>query len=109
MFAPFGLFVLAALAEIAGCFAFWSWLRAGRSPLWAVPGVLSLIAFAVLLTRVDAAQAGRAFASYGGIYIASSLMWAWIVEGARPDKWDLLGGTICLLGAGVIVLGPRGS
>ncbi|ALM52520.1 YnfA family protein [Halomonas huangheensis] len=102
-------FVVAALAEIGGCFAFWAWLRLGRSPLWLIPGVISLLLFAWLLTRVDAEMAGRAYAAYGGIYIGTSLMWMWLVEGSRPDRWDGIGATICLVGAMVILLGPRGA
>lgn len=105
--------VLAALAaaflEIAGCFAFWSWLKLGKPAWWVVPGVVSLIAFAWLLTRIDAAHAGRAFAAYGGIYIACSLTWLWAVEGARPDRWDVAGAAACLFGAGLILFGPRGT
>jgi len=97
----------AALAEIAGCFAFWAWLRLGKSPLWLLPGMLSLALFAFLLTRVDAAFAGRAFAAYGGVYIAASLAWLWAVEGTRPDRWDLAGATLCLAGAALVLLGPR--
>ncbi|HYD68081.1 YnfA family protein [Azospirillum sp.] len=99
----------AAVGEIAGCFAFWAWLRLGKSPLWVVPGVLSLMLFAWLLTRVDAAFAGRAFAAYGGVYIAASLVWLWAVEGQRPDHWDLLGAALCLGGAAVILFGPRAA
>lgn len=103
------LYLFAALAEIAGCFAFWAWARADKSPLWLVPGVLSLALFALLLTRVDSVFAGRAFAAYGGVYIAASLGWLWVVEGARPDRWDVLGGTVCLAGAAIILWGPRGG
>lgn len=103
------LFAMAALAEIAGCFAFWAWARLDRSPLWLVPGVLSLCLFAFLLTKVDAAFAGRAFAAYGGVYIAASLGWLWAVEGARPDRWDVIGAAVCLVGAGVILWGPRAA
>lgn len=103
------LYALAALAEIAGCFAFWAWLRQGASPLWAVAGTVSLILFALILTRVDAAFAGRAYAAYGGVYIAASLLWLWAVEGTRPDRWDTLGAVICLTGAAIILWGPRGS
>ncbi|WP_417329673.1 YnfA family protein [Halomonas cupida] len=102
-------FVLAAVAEIGGCFAFWAWLRLGRSSLWLIPGVISLVLFAWLLTRVDADMAGRAYAAYGGIYIGTSLMWMWLVEGSRPDRWDGIGAAICLVGAMVILLGPRGA
>lgn len=102
-------FVLAAVAEIGGCFAFWAWLRLGRSSLWLIPGVISLVLFAWLLTRVDADMAGRAYAAYGGIYIGTSLMWMWVVEGSRPDRWDGIGAAICLVGAMVILLGPRGA
>lgn len=97
----------AALAEIAGCFAFWSWLRLGRSPLWVLPGLASLALFAFLLTLVDSPAAGRAFAAYGGVYIAASLLWLWLVEGQRPDRWDLTGGAICLVGTAIILLGRR--
>jgi small multidrug resistance family-3 protein len=103
------LFAMAALAEIAGCFAFWAWARLDRSPLWLVPGVLSLCLFAFLLTKVDAVFAGRAFAAYGGVYIAASLGWLWAVEGARPDRWDVIGAAVCLVGAGVILWGPRAA
>ena len=101
------LFLLAALAEIAGCFAFWAWLRLGKSALWLLPGMASLAVFALALAYVPSTAAGRTFAAYGGVYIAASLGWLWLVEGARPDRWDLLGGAICLMGAAVILLGPR--
>lgn len=99
---------LAAVAEIAGCFAFWAWLKLDRSPLWLVPGVACLIVFAWLLTLVPSAAAGRAFAAYGGVYICASLIWMAAVERTAPDRWDLIGGLICLTGAAVILFGPRG-
>jgi len=98
----------AALAEIAGCFAFWAWARRGASALWLAPGLLSLAAFAWLLTLVDSAQAGRAYAAYGGVYVAAALAWLWAAEGVRPDRWDLGGAALCLAGTAVILLGPRG-
>ena len=100
-------YVAAALAEIAGCFAFWAWLRLGKSALWLLPGAASLLAFAWLLTLVDSTAAGRAYAAYGGIYITASLGWLWAVEGVRPDRWDTVGATICLVGAAIILFGPR--
>lgn len=102
------LFTLAAILEIAGCFAFWQWMRLGRSALWLLPGLVSLAAFAWLLTKVDVPHAGRAYAIYGGIYIAASLLWLRIVEGHRPDVWDLSGATLCVGGALLMFYGPRG-
>ncbi|SDL28507.1 YnfA family protein [Paracoccus chinensis] len=101
-------YAIAAFAEIAGCFAFWAWLQLDRSWLWLLPGMASLALFAVLLTRVPADAAGRAFAAYGGVYICASLGWLWVVEGVRPDRWDAVGALLCLAGAAVILLGPRG-
>jgi small multidrug resistance family-3 protein len=106
---PLLIYTLAALAEIAGCFAFWAWLRQGRSALWILPGLVSLAAFAGLLTRSEAAFAGRAYAAYGGIYIAASLFWLWSVEGQRPDRWDWIGALVCVCGAALILFGRRGA
>ena len=103
---PFA-YVGAAVVEIAGCYSFWAWLRLGKSPLWIVPGMVSLALFAWLLTLVDSDAAGRAYAAYGGVYIAASLGWLWAVEGLRPDRWDATGAAVCLLGAAIILLGPR--
>ena len=103
------IFVAAALAEIAGCFAFWAWWRLDRSPLWLVPGVASLVLFAWLLTLTDTNAAGRAYAAYGGIYIAASLGWLWLAEGVRPDRWDIAGAAICIVGASLILFAPRAA
>lgn len=102
------MFLLAALLEIGGCFTFWQWLRNGRSAAWAVLGVGLLAGFAWALTRAETEFAGRAYAAYGGIYIASAIGWLWLVEGRRPDLWDLGGATLCLAGTLVILLGSRG-
>lgn len=99
----------AALAEIAGCFAFWAWLRLDKSAWWLLPGIGLLIAFAYLLTLVDSAAAGRAYAAYGGVYIVATLGWLWVVEGMKPDRWDVSGAVICLLGAALIIGGPRSN
>ncbi len=103
----FAIYTGAALAEIAGCFCFWAWLRLGKSAWWLVPGTLSLALFAYLLTLVDSAAAGRAYAAYGGVYIAISLAWLWLAEGVRPDRWDMTGVALCLIGAAIIIAGPR--
>lgn len=101
------LYFTAAFAEIAGCFAFWAWYRLDKSPLWLVPGMAALALFAYLLALSPAEHAGRAYAVYGGIYIAATLIWLRLVEGQRPDHWDLIGGAICLIGAAIILWGPR--
>ena len=93
----------AALAEIAGCYAVWAWSRLGRSALWLLPAACCLALFAWLLTRIDAASAGRAFAAYGGAYVAASLLWMAAVERVAPDRWDLLGALLCLAGSTVIL------
>jgi small multidrug resistance family-3 protein len=100
-------YTAAAIAEIGGCFAFWAWLRLGKSVYWILPGTVSLVVFALMLTRIEAIFAGRTFAAYGGIYIVASLLWLWMIEGQRPDKWDILGATFCMAGAAVILFGQR--
>lgn len=100
-------FAVAAVLEIAGCYAAWMWLRLGRSAWWLVPGAISLMLFAVVLTRVDTGFAGRAFAAYGGVYIASSLAWLVLIERATPRATDFLGAIVCLAGAAIIVYGAR--
>ena len=101
------LYAVAAAAEIAGCFAFWAWLRLERSAWWGAGGLLCLATFAWLLTRADAEFAGRAYAAYGGVYVAGSLLWLWLAEGVTPSRTDLLGTGLCLLGAAIILLGVR--
>ena len=103
------IYVGAAFFEIAGAFAFWGWLRLAKPVWWLGPGVISLCLFAWLLTRTESQFAGRTFAAYGGVYIAASLMWLKLVEARAPDRWDAMGAVICLVGAAVIIFGPRGS
>ncbi len=103
------IYAAAALAEIAGCFAFWAWLRNGQSILWLIPGMLSLAVFAWLLTLVETDHAGRAYAAYGGVYIIASLGWLWMAEGVRPDRWDITGAIVCLVGAAIIIAAPRAA
>lgn len=100
-------YLIAAAGEIVGCFAFWAWLRLHKSPLWTIPGVVSLVLFALALTRVESALAGRAYAADGGVYVVSSLLWLWGVENTHPDRWDAAGAAVCLAGAAIILFGPR--
>lgn len=103
----YGVFAIAAVCEIAGCYAVWMWLRLGRSAWWLAPGAISLAVFAVMLARVDAGFAGRAFAAYGGVYIVSSLLWLAAVERTPPRVTDLLGVALCLAGSAVILFGSK--
>lgn len=103
------LYPLAAVAEIAGCFAFWAWLRLDRPIWWLLPGIACLLFFAFALSWSPADAAGRAFAAYGGVYIVASIGWLWCVEGVRPDRWDLAGSLLCVAGALLILLAPRSA
>jgi small multidrug resistance family-3 protein len=99
--------VSAAVAEIGGCYLFWLWLKLGKSPLWIVPGIMLLGVFAALLTRIDTEFAGRAFAAYGGVYVAASLGWMLVVERVVPGRWDIAGAMLCIAGTILILAGPR--
>jgi small multidrug resistance family-3 protein len=105
----FALYVAAATAEIAGCFALWAVVRNGAAVWWLLPGTLSLVLFGWLLTQVSVDFAGRAYAVYGGIYIAASLVWLWAVEGRMPDRWDLVGASVAIAGALIILYMPRSA
>lgn len=105
----YALYAFAAIAEIGGCFAFWAWLRLEKPVWWLLPGMASLAAFAFVLTLVPSEIAGRTYAAYGGIYILASILWLWTVEARVPDRWDVLGVTVCLAGSAIILFGPRTS
>ena len=97
------IYATAARSRVVGCYAFWAWLRLGKSALLAIPGVVALAVFAYLLTRIDSAAAGRAYAAYGGIYIVASIMWLWAAEGVPPDRWDVTGAAILPCRSDVII------
>ena len=99
------LCVAAAAAEIAGCFAVWCWWRGEASAWWLVAGAASLGAFAWLLALVPSGAAGRTFAAYGGVYVAASIVWLMVVEGRRPDAFDLAGAGCCIVGAVIVLAG----
>jgi small multidrug resistance family-3 protein len=102
-------FAAAALAEIAGCFAFWAWLRINKSAFWLLPGTMAFALFAYLRTLAESNAAGRAYAAYGGIYIVAAIVWLWAFEGHRPDRWDVIGAAVCVFGSGLLLLAPRGA
>lgn len=102
----FVLFVATAIAEIAGCYLPYLWLRQGQSAWLLIPGAMSLALFAWLLTLHPTA-AGRTYAAYGGVYIFVALLWLWLVEDIRPTAWDMAGASITLVGMGIIMFAPR--
>lgn len=98
-------FVVPAVGELVGCYAFWAWARLGRPAWWLAAGLGCLAVFAWALTRIEAGFAGRAFAAYGGVYVSGALLWLIVVDGARPTAWDLAGVALCLGGTLVILAG----
>lgn len=98
------IYIAAAFFEILGCYSFWMFFKLQHSSLWLFVGVVSLVIFAYLLTKVNLEFAGRAYAVYGGIYIFSSLFWLYFVEKQSFNKWDLIGGAVCILGACIILI-----
>jgi small multidrug resistance family-3 protein len=109
MISTIALYGLAAFLEIAGCYLVWAWQRLGWHGGWALLGVAALAGFAFVLTKIDSQFAGRAFAAYGGVYIAAALIWAMAVERQIPDRWDWAGAGLCLIGAALILFGPRAA
>ena len=107
MIGNLGIFFIAAFFEILGCFAFWLYFRAEKTPWWIALGVISLILFAYVLTKIDVEHAGRFYAIYGGIYIVSSLLWLIFIEKESFNRWDIIGAGICILGASVIIIGNQ--
>lgn len=98
------LFAVTALAEIAGCYLPYLWLRKNGSPWLLLPGFVSLAVFAWLLT-LHPTGAARTYAAYGGVYIVVALVWLRVVEGESLTRWDLAGSVIALVGMAIIVLG----
>jgi small multidrug resistance family-3 protein len=106
IFITVGLFVVTAVAEIIGCYLPFRWLH-GRAPAWVlVPAALSLSLFVWLLT-LHPTDAGRVYAAYGGVYVATALFWLWVVDGVRPHPWDVAGSAVAILGMGIIMFAPR--
>lgn len=102
-----GLYFLAAVFEILGCYSFWMVFKLQKSPLWLIAGLFSLISFAYILTKVEMEFAGRAYAVYGGIYILSSLLWLYIFEKQLFSRWDIIGAVIVFIGIAFILFGNQ--
>ena len=101
------LFALAAVAEIGGAWLVWQGVREHRGPLWVAGGVLALGAYGFVATFQPDAHFGRILAAYGGVFVAGSLAWGVVADGFRPDRWDLIGAAVCLLGVVVIMYARR--
>ncbi|GAB3647111.1 YnfA family protein [Glycomyces tarimensis] len=101
------LFILAALAEIGGAWLVWQGVREHRGILWIAAGIMALGAYGFVATFQPDPHFGRILAAYGGIFVAGSLAWGMVVDGFRPDRWDVIGASICLLGVAVIMYAPR--
>lgn len=101
------LFLLTAVAEIVGCYLPYLWLRRGGSVWLLLPAAASLAAFAWLLAQHPTLGAGRTYAAYGGVYVAVAVLWMWWVEGTKPDRWDVLGAAVSLIGMSIIAFAPR--
>ncbi|TDC98996.1 YnfA family protein [Nonomuraea deserti] len=102
------LFVLAALAEIGGAWLIWQGVREQRGAVWIGAGIVALGLYGFVATLQPTADFGRVLAAYGGVFVAGSLAWGVVVDGFRPDRWDVAGALICLLGVAVIMYAPRG-
>lgn len=101
-----GLFVATAICEIVGCYLPYLWLRKANSAWLLAPAAASLALFAWLLTLHPQA-AGRTYATYGGVYVATAVLWLWLVDNQRPDRWDVIGAGVAILGMAIIAFGPR--
>jgi small multidrug resistance family-3 protein len=101
------LFALAALAEIGGAWLVWQGVREHRGWLWIGAGVVALGLYGLVATLQPDAEFGRVLAAYGGVFVAGSLLWGMAVDGFRPDRWDVLGTLVCLVGVGIIMYAPR--
>src|SRR4051794_14895680 len=101
------LFLLAAVAEIGGAWLIWQGVREHRGLLWAAAGVVALGGYGFVATLQQDAHFGRILAAYGGVFVAGSLAWGMTFDGFRPDRFDLLGAAICLVGVAVVMYAPR--
>ena len=101
-----GLFIVTAVTEIVGCYLPYLWLKQRGSGWLLIPAALSLAAFAWLLS-LHPGTAGRVYAAYGGVYVSIALMWLWLIDGQRPDRWDIVGVAVTVIGMAIIAFAPR--
>lgn len=102
------IFIVSALFEIGGGYLIWLWIREGKPWWFAFLGTLALLLYGIVIS-FQTTNFGRAYAVYGGFFIALSLIWAWKIDGFRPDKYDIIGAIIALIGVAFMLHMPRTS
>ena len=102
------IFILAGICEIGGGYLIWQWLKDDKPYWYGLIGAVILAFYGVVATW-QTANFGRVYATYGGIFIVLALLWAWKVDGFKPDRWDIIGAAIALIGAGIIIYMPRNA
>ena len=107
MFLSILFFILAGRAEIGGGYLIWLYMRDDKVPLYLLSGALILILYGIIPTFQPETSFGKVYAAYGGVFIAISILWGWLIDGLRPDMYDILGGLICLVGVYIIMYAPR--
>ncbi|QOP46780.1 YnfA family protein [Sulfurimonas paralvinellae] len=107
MITNIGLFFTGAFFEIFGCYSFWLYFKENKHSFWLGIGLISLVVFAYVLTKIDLTHAGRVYATYGGIYIFSSLLWLYFVENEVLNKWDIIGSITAFIGVLIIYVGNK--
>ena len=101
-------FLAAGLCEIGGGYLVWLWLRENKNIWYALSGAVLLVLYGIIPT-LQPANFGRVYAAYGGVFIVLALLWGWRVDKIVPDKFDIIGGAIALVGVFIIMYAPRGS
>ncbi len=101
-------FLLAGLCEIGGGYLVWLYMRDDKSPLYLLAGAIVLFLYGIIPTLQPASSFGKVYAAYGGIFIILSILWGWLIDGTRPDGYDIVGGLVCLVGVYIIMYAPRG-
>jgi small multidrug resistance family-3 protein len=107
VFKTFGIYILAALGELGGTYAFWRWLKGGGPAYLALVGLAALLFYAVVQTYQPEGTYGRVYAAYAGVFLVGAMLWGWAIDGKTPDRFDFIGAAITLVGVVVIIFGRR--
>jgi small multidrug resistance family-3 protein len=107
IFKTFGIYVLAALGELGGTYAFWRWLKGGGSAYLVFVGMAALLFYAVIQTYQPEGAYGRVYAAYAGVFLVGAMLWGWIIDGKMPDRFDFIGAAITMVGVVVVIFGRR--